>query len=162
MGRHVSDPPPDPAAEWRSIWHATWVNGQGQEVETAPWLRVAVRVLLNGALGVALLGAVVFSTYQLTDPNPGAALLSAGFGAVTFAAGAIAGEIRRRRRRVFSAAAKTAYIVLLAGFIGGMPLLLHLGHRLAHPPRRRRHEGRSRLPGAPSADPLETSAISVR
>jgi drug/metabolite transporter (DMT)-like permease len=134
MGRHASGPPPDPAVEWRSIWHATWVNDQGQEVEIAPWLRVVFRVLLNGALGVALVGSVVFSSLQLTDPNPGGALLSAAFGAVTFGAGVTAGEIRRRRRYPFSATARSTYVVTLASFVAGMPLLLHFSSQLGHAP----------------------------
>jgi hypothetical protein len=103
----------------------TWVNRQGQEVEIAPWLRVVVRVLVNGTLGVVLVGSLVFSSYQLINSSPAGMLLGIEVAVVPFAAGVIAGETRRRRRHVFSAAARNAHIVILASLAASMPLLLH-------------------------------------
>lgn len=127
MARHASGPPPDPAAEWRSIWHVTRVNSQGQEVEIGLWLRIAIRVSVNGALGLVLVGALLFSSYQLFDSSPAGALPSIELIAVPFASGVVAGEIRRRRRNVFSASIQSAYIIVLACFAVGVPALLHFG-----------------------------------
>jgi hypothetical protein len=131
MGRHASGPPPDPAAEWRSIWHVTRVNSQGQEVEIALWLRIAIRVSVNGALGLVLVGALLFSSYQLLDSSPNGALTSIELIAVPFASGVVAGEIRRRRRHVFSASVQTTYIIVLVCLAAGVPVLLHFSYDVA-------------------------------
>lgn len=74
----------------------TWVNGQGEDVELAAWLLMAIRVLVNGALGVVLVGALVFSSYQVIDSSRPGMVLVVELAAVPFASGVIAGEIRRR------------------------------------------------------------------
>lgn len=125
MGKHASDLPPDPAAEWRSIWHVTWEDSQGQEIEIAPWLRGALRVLINGTLGVVVVGALVFSSYQLINSSPVGLQLGIELGAVPFVSGVPAGEARRRRRHAFGAAAQTAYILVSAALAAGLPVLLH-------------------------------------
>ena len=107
------------------MWHVTWVNGQGQEIEIAAWLRVAGRILINGVLGVAFVGSVVFSSYQLINSSQGGAMPSVEFAAVPFVSGVIAGEIRRRRRHAFRTAIQATYILIMAGLVAGMPFLLY-------------------------------------
>ena len=103
----------------------TWVNGQGEEIEVAAWLRVACRILINGVLGVAFVGSVVFSSYQIINSSQGGALPIVEFAAVPFVSGVIAGEIRRRRQHVFRTAVRAAYTLVMAGFVAGMPVLLY-------------------------------------
>lgn len=124
MGRHASGPPPDPAEEWRSIWHVTRVNSQGEEVEFAPWVRLVTRVLINGGLGLLLVGAWIFSAYQVADPYSGGTLSAAEFAAVAFVSGVIAGEIRRSRHP-HPARARTLFFLILSCLLGSLPLLLH-------------------------------------
>lgn len=122
MGRHASGPPPDPVDEWRSIWHVTRVNSQGEEVEIAPWVRLVARVLINGGLGLFLVGAWIFSAYEVADPYSGGAQSAAEFAAVAFVSGVIAGEIRRSRHP-YPAGARIPFFLILSCLLGSLPLL---------------------------------------